>query len=225
MINSGEIPMEGKMKKVFSILITSMMFSSTFAQGSAALKLGMFDPGATDAGFILGYEGQQRIDERFAIGWSVDWFNKNYVDKNLVREFDDFFGVPNSELNELRAKTNLHSIPLMFTVTGYFPIAYRTKAFATAGFGAEMLLIFYNDYTDPNKDEFHAAFAFNWRLGGGILYEISSRTDGFIEIGYHGSEPSWTFDVTDNKTNKKRTFERTFDMSGLLMRVGMRFFF
>lgn len=212
------------MKKV---LIVFLLFvtSTALAQGSAALKLGLFDPGATGSGFIIGYEGQNRIDERFSIGWSVDWFNKNYVDKNLVKEFDDFFGVPNSELNELRAKTNLHSIPVMFTVTGYFPVSYRVKAFATAGFGAEMLLIFYNDYSDPEKDEFHAAFDFNWRLGAGVLYEVSSRTDGFVEIGYHGSEPSWTFDVTDPTTHKKRTFERTFDMSGILMRVGMRFFF
>lgn len=213
------------MKRILLVSLVLLITSSIFAQGSAALKLGLFDPGATEAGFIIGYEGQKRIDERFAIGWSIDWFNKNYVDKNLVREFDAFFGVPNSELNELRAKTNLHSLPAMFTVTGYFPIAYRVKAFATAGFGAEVLLIFYNDYTDPDKDEFKAAFDFNWRLGGGLLYEVSSRTDAFIELGYHSSEPSWTFDVTDSSKNRERTFERKFDMSGILMRVGMRFFF
>ena len=213
------------MKTKLTILLLILFYTTIFSQGSAALKLGMFSPEATENGFILGYEGQKRIDERFAIGWSVDWFNKNYVDKNLVREFDDFFGVPNSELNELRAKTNLHSVPLMFTVTGYFPIAYRMKAFATAAFGAEVLLIFYNDYADPNKDEFHAAFDFNWRIGTGFLYEVSSRTDAFVELGYHGSEPSWTFDVIEPITRKKRTFERTFDMSGVLMRVGMRFFF
>ena len=213
------------MKLRLLIILTLLLMTIEYAQGSAALKLGTFSPGATDNGFIIGYEGQKRIDERFAIGWSVDWFNKNYVDKNLVREFDDFFGVPNSELNELRAKTNLHSIPLMFTVTGYFPVSYRVKAFATAGFGAEVLLIFYNDNADPNKDEFHAAFDFNWRLGTGLLYEVSSRTDAFFELGYHGSEPSWTFDVTSPTTHQKRTFERTFDMSGLMLRVGMRFFF
>lgn len=204
------------------ILISAL---TTFAQGSAALKLGLFSPEATESGFIIGYEGQNRIDEHFAIGWSLDWFNKNYVDKNLVAEFDEFFGVPNSELNELRAKTNLHSVPVMFTVTGYIPVAYRIKAFGTAGFGAEVLLIFYNDYTDPTKDEFHAAFDFNWRIGAGVLYEVSSRTDAFVELGYHSSEPSWTFDVSSPTLMKKRTFERTFDMSGALLRIGMRFFF
>ena len=113
----------------------------------------------------------------------------------------------------------------MFTVTGYFPVSYRVKAFATAGFGAEVLLIFYNDYSNPNEDDFKAAFDFNWRLGAGLLYEVSSRTDAFIEFGYHSSEPSWTFDVTSPSTNQKRKFERTFDMSGVLLRAGMKFFF
>lgn len=210
------------LKKMMLFLVIS---SLTFAHNTGAFKLGFFNPSATEGGFIIGYEGWRVIDRNFSIGWSVDWFNKNYVDKNLVREFDNFFGVPNSELNELRAKTNLHSVPIMFTATGSFSVAPRTNFYITGGAGAEVLLIFYNNYVNPNEDDFHAAFDFNWRIGFGVAHELGRRSDIIAEVTYHNSEPSWTFDVDDPNSSRKRTFERSFDMSGIMMRVGMRFYF
>ena len=107
------------MKKIITVLTVIILTSSfIFSQSnSGTIKLGVFNPSATDAGFILGYETGWYIDNTFSAGISIDWFNKNYVDQNLVAEFDNFFG-PNSSLNQLRAKTNLHAIPLMFNITG-----------------------------------------------------------------------------------------------------------
>jgi len=214
------------MKKSVILFFLVIIPSITFAQFDVgAIKLGNFNPEATDNGFIIGYEGGWFIDENFLFGWSVDWFRVNYVDRRLVDEYNDFFGPINSELNELRAKTNLHSIPVMISINANQEVAPRTRAFLTGAVGAEVLLVFYRNYQNPEDDEFQGAFDFAWRLGGGISYEIGRRSDAFLELTYHASKPSWEYEVKDDLTGRTRVFERRFDMNGFLVRVGFRFFF
>ncbi|NLT52172.1 MAG: porin family protein [Ignavibacteria bacterium] len=194
------------------------------AQGnSASIKLGYFNPSATDGGFIVGYEGSRIIDEYFSIGWSVDWFNKNYVDQSLAREFDKVYGVEVTT-NELRAKTNLHHIPLLFTATASFPAGARLRAYITGGIGGEVLLIYYRNFRNPDDDDLQALFDFSWRLGAGVAYELGSRSDLIAELTYHSSAPSWEYEITDAGGNK-RIFIREFDMSGLMLRAGVKFYF
>ena len=59
----------------------------------------------------------------------------------------------------------------------------------------------------------------------GISYEIGRRSDLFFELAYHNSAPSWQFNVKDASTGRTKVFERKFDMSGMLMRVGVKFYF
>ncbi|MBI1937885.1 MAG: outer membrane beta-barrel protein [Ignavibacteriales bacterium] len=211
------------MKKILYVIV--LLPSLAFAQMDVgAVKLGYFDPSATEGGFIIGYEGGWFVDDNFSFGWSADWFHKKYTDRQLVKEYNDFYGPIYSELNELRAKTNLHSIPLMFTINANVPISPRARAFFTGGAGLEVLLIFYRNYEKPEDDEFQGAFDFSWRLGGGILYELGERSNVFVELAYHSSRPSWEYEVKDKITNRTKILERSFDMSGMMMRVGFRFF-
>ncbi|MFC2084873.1 outer membrane beta-barrel protein [Bacteroidota bacterium] len=210
------------MKKILLIMLL-IPLSIPAQYNSASIKIGHFNPNATDGGFIIGYEGGRYIDRNLSIGWSIDWFHKSYVDKTLVEEFDFYFG-PSGKLNELRAETNLHSIPLMFTMIGNFPMSPRVSAYVSGSVGAEVLLIFYNNFQNPKDDEFESAFDFSWRAGVGILYELGRRSDIFAEINYHAAEPGWTYTVYDNEAGIKRTFERIFDMSGIMGRFGVRFF-
>ena len=113
----------------------------------------------------------------------------------------------------------------MITVNANQLIAPRTRAFFTGSAGMEVLLIFYRNYQNPQDDEFKGAFDFSWRLGGGIAYELGRRSDVFVELTYHYSKPSYEYEVRDNLSGKTRIFERSFDMSGIMMRVGFRFFF
>lgn len=200
------------------------MPASILAQAKyGSFKLGIFSPGATSTGFIIGYEGGKNIDEFLSYGYSADWFHKSYVDESLVNDFNNFYG-PNSTLNELRAKTNIHSIPLMVSLTGGWYVADRTRAFVTGSAGLEVLLVYYQNYDNPNNDEFKSAFDFAWRIGGGVSYEVGRRSDAFVELDYHYSQPSWQF-TAQNNFGQTKTFERKFDMSGMMMRVGIRFFF
>jgi len=212
------------MKKLFFLLI--ICSTSIFAQwSSASIKLGYFVPSATSGGFIIGYEGEHFFDQRLSFGWSIDWFHKNYVDESLVNSFNQYYSGIGGTTNELRAKTNLNELPVMIHVSVNFPISPRTKGFVTGGIGAEALLINYNNFDNPSQSEFKAAFDFNWRIGAGAYYELGSRSDLLAELDYHSSNPSWQYEVTDPVTGVKRTFERSFNMSGIMFRVGVRFFF
>lgn len=205
-----------------SLIITIPIFSQYH---SNAIKAGYYAPSATDGGFIIGYEGGRFVDRNFSFGWSIDWFHKNFVDQVLIQEFNSMYGIANYSVNELRATTNLHSIPLMFKMTGSIPVGPRAKAFITGGIGAEFLLIFYNNYQNPNEDEFTAAFDFNWTLGTGLMFALGRNSDIFFELSYHHSEPSWKYEIQDLDYNYTRIFERKYDMSGMMTRVGFRFYY
>jgi len=200
-------------------------FSKQNLSKSSTIKLGNFGPSATESGFIIGYESGKYIDRNFDIGWSVDWFNKNYVDQILVQEFNDYYGFFDSELNEVRAKTNLHSIPVLFNMTAKFPINPRLSSFVTGGVGVEALLIFYRNYQNTNENEFEGAFDFNWRLGFGVAYQLGRNSDFVAEITYHSSHPSWTYEINDPMIGRKKILEREFDMSGLMARIGFKFYY
>lgn len=211
-----------------SLLLFTMILLTISIYGqrkSSTIKLGNFSPSATESGFVIGYEGGKYIDRNFDIGWSVDWFHKNYVDQTLVSEFNNYYGFFESELNEVRAKTNLHSIPVLFNMRAKLPMSPRVAAYITGGVGVEALLIFYRDYQYPDEDEFDGAFDFNWRLGMGIAFQIGRRSDLIAELVYHSSSPSWSYELDDPLVGRKRIFERVFDMSGIMARVGFKFYY
>lgn len=212
------------MKKLL-LLIICITASYTFAQrNTASIKLGPFVP-SSGAGFIVGYEGTKLMDPNFSIGWSIDWYHSNYTDKKLVEDYNNIYGIGRGEINELRAKTNLHDFPLMGTFTGSFLVAPFYRFYITAALGGELLIINYSNFENPDQSETTAAMGFNWRFGVGGIYEMSKRTDVFIELGYHNASPSWDYEVDNPNGLGKRTYERTFDMSGFMARVGFKFYY
>jgi len=210
------------MKKLVLILSLFSICNSFAQLNSASIKLGFFNPTATNGGFIIGYEGGKIIDERLIFGWSIDWFHSSYVDKKLVSDFNEAYGF--GQINELRAKTNLNEFPILLNFRAEFPVAPFTRVYGTGGVGVEFLLINYRSFKNPDNDDIKAAFDFSWRIGAGILYRIGSRSELFGQLDYHSSEPSWEYEVNDDNLGK-RIFERSFDMSGVMARVGLRFFY
>jgi Outer membrane protein beta-barrel domain len=211
------------MKK--ALLAVILLSSLNFAQwGSSSIKLGYFSPSAANGGFIIGYEGDHFFDPRISLGWSLDWFHKNYTDEKLVNDFNQIDPGVNSSVNELRAKTNIHDFPLMLNVTGNYPVADNTAVSFTGAIGAEVLLIDYRNFENPDNSEFKSAFDFNWRLGIGVMYEIGRRSDFLAELDYHSAKPSYEYQV-DLPSGGQRTYERVFDMSGVMFRVGFRFYY
>lgn len=212
------------MKTLKILFIAVLCIAGSFAQFQAtSVKLGFYNPQVTNGGFIIGYESSKFIDEHFDVGWSIDWYNKNYIDQKLVMEITENFGGLGTE-NELRAKTNLHDFPILFNMNASIPIDNKITAYIKGSVGFETLIIFYRNFEKPNDDELKAALDFSYRIGAGIRHELGRRSELLAELAYHSSEPSWDYEVTDNVSGKKRTFIRSFDMSGFLFRIGVRFY-
>jgi len=115
--------------KTFILLLFFSISTATYAQwGMGAIKIGHFSPSATDGGFIIGFEGGRAIDRNLSIGVSLDWFHKDFVDKQLVHNLDDIYGLGGGSINVLRAQTNLHDLPLMLNLTASFPAGSYSRA-------------------------------------------------------------------------------------------------
>jgi hypothetical protein len=211
------------MRKI--ILLITLLASCNFAQwNTGAIKLGFFNPSATDGGFIIGFEGGKHIDKFISWTWSLDWFHQNYVDKKLISELDQYYPGAIGELNALRATTNIHDFPVMVGLTARFPMTKRSQFYISGSLGAEMMLINYRNFQNPIDDDFKAAFDFDWRIGVGAAFAISPRSEFFGELTYHESNPSWTYE-SDGYSYPKTILERSYDMSGFMARLGIRFFY
>ena len=211
------------MKRIIIIMV--LLSTGIFAQwNTGAVKLGYFNPSATDGGFIIGFEGGKHIDKFLSWNWSLDWFHTNYIDKKLVYELDQYYPGTIGEVNELRATTNIHDFPVMVGLTTRFPMSNRSQFYLSGSVGAEMLLINYRNFQNPMDDAFDAAFDFNWQISIGAAYAIGPRSEFFGEISYHESNPSWTYE-SDNYYYPAAVLERSYDMSGFMTRVGIRFYY
>lgn len=213
---------EESMKKyvLFLMLLQIPLFSQW---NTSAIKLGAFDPSSAGTGFIVGYEGSHFFDPQFSFGWSIDWYHSNYTDATVVNNANTSYG-PTGNINELRAKTNIHDFPVMAIATVRIPVTPFSDLYAFGGLGAEVLFVNYNNFVDPTQSDFKSAFDFNWRIGVGGTYGFGKRAEVFGELAYHSSSPSWTYDGYDANGNKV-TYERVFDMSGMMFRLGVRFYY
>lgn len=211
------------MKKYIIIAIAAVIFSLGAQQKIGGIKAGMMFPQACDGGFDLGIEYGLHIDTNLDVSVSLDWFKKEFEDKDAKGEYEDIPGLTAEEVLKL-SETTIYDFPLMLAVTAKFPFTDKIKWFATGALGAEMLYASYNTFnTDEIEETSELAFDFNWRLGGGAIYNLGQRSELLAEIAYHYSLPSYEYE--DDVNGTKYTLEREYDMSGILSRVGVRFFF
>ncbi|MDA3884401.1 MAG: outer membrane beta-barrel protein [Candidatus Delongbacteria bacterium] len=209
------------MKKL-TMMIVLLAIMSMYAQGKiGAIKAGMFFPGACDGGFDLGIEYGMHIDTNLDVSLEMGWFKKDFEDNEARDDYQaQIPGLTDNEYEKL-SETTIYDFPIMVMVTAKFPINFNYKWFASGGLGAEMLYASYTTYDDNDKSEL--AFDFNWRLGGGMIYNLGERSEVLAELTYHNSKPSYEYE--ENISGTDRTFTREYDMSGVMGRVGVRFFF
>ncbi|MBU0474781.1 MAG: hypothetical protein KKF62_11525 [Bacteroidetes bacterium] len=210
------------MKKLLLLifLVPILLFGQ---HNGAAINFGYFNPSATDGGFMLGYKGEKFVDRNLSLGWSVGWFHKQYVDQVLLSEAEKYYGVLDGSITEKKATSNMHSVPIMASLTSYFPLLPIVDAFVTGSLGFEGLLISYNNLQNENDNELKTAWDFAWEIGTGISYKLGNRSDFYGEISYHNSNPSWNFKVNDPNTGVSKSLEQSFDMSGVAVKFGFKF--
>ena len=205
---------------LFVLLIPALSFGQ---YNTAAINFGRFSPAATDGGFIIGYKGENFMDQNLSIGWSASWFHKEYVDQVLLGEVQNYYGVADGSVTENKATTNLHSVPLMFSLTSYFPLLPVVSAYLTGSAGLEGLMIVYKNLQNENENEFKIAWDFAWEIGTGLSYKLGNRSDFYGEVSYHNANPSWSYNVTDPNNGAIKSLEQSFDMSGVAFKFGFKF--
>lgn len=214
------------MKKILVTFLALIAVSAYGQSNAAAIKLGFFTPKAAETGFIIGYEQGRHIDDNLDVAVSIDWFKKDFEDtKSASSDSSQINGLTPSDFETL-SETTIYEFPVMVSITAKFPLTPKAKAYATGGFGAEMLYASYHAPDDNGKVKSEKVFAFdwNWRLGGGALYQLGEKSEVFGELVFHYSVPSFDYDVKDaNNVNHPMT--REYDMYGLLGRVGVRFYY
>jgi opacity protein-like surface antigen len=211
------------MRKYMIIAAMTVLTALGAQQKIGAIKAGMFFPQACEGGFDLGFEYGLHIDTNLDVALSLDWFKKEFNDKEAKGEYENIPGLTADQLAKL-SETVIYDFPLMLSVTAKFPFTNKIKWFATGGLGAEMLYASYNTFnTEKIEEKSELAFDFNWRVGGGAIYNLGQRSELLGEIAYHYSKPSYEYE--DEINGIKYTLEREYDMSGIMSRIGVRFFF
>lgn len=209
------------------LIISSLMFAQSNA---AAIKVGGFAPSAIDGmGFIIGYEGGKHIDENLDVCWSFDWFKKEYEDDSAAKKIsEEFGGFVSADEKKKLAETTVYDFPIMFSVTAKFPIARKVKIFLNGGMGAELLYINYYQVSGTVSGEAEEATdwatSWNWRIGTGALYQLGQKSEFFGEFTWHSSKPKYEWDGK-NALGQEATYERSYDMSGIMLRAGVRYYF
>lgn len=207
------------MKKILFVVIIIAMASVYGQNKMAAIKAGMFFPQACDGGFDLGLEYGMKIDTNLDVGMSLDWFKKEFEYKEYIDAVEDVNGELVGDQYKNLGDVTIYDFPLMIAITAKFPLGRQLKWFAMGGLGAEMLyasLSAYDKKADEINEETVLAFDFNWRLGGGIMYNLGQRSEVFGELAYHYSVPS----IEDDSG-----ITTEYDMSGIMSRIGVRFSF
>jgi hypothetical protein len=208
----------------YLLLLLSLISTAIFGQyNTAAINFGHFNPVATNGGFIIGYKGESFVDRNLSVGWSASWFHKEYVDQVLLNEVEQYYGVADASITEKRATSNMHSVPLMFSLTSYFPLLPIVSAYITGSAGLEGLMIVYSNFQNENENEVKTAWDFAWEIGTGLSYKLGNRSDFFGEVSYHDANPSWNYKVEDQLTGVTKSLEQSFDMSGVAFRFGFKF--
>ncbi len=207
------------MRKYTLILAVLTALSLYGQQRMGAIKAGMFFPQAVKGGgFDLGFEYGMKIDTNLDVALSLDWFKKEFTDKDYIGAVEAIGGDLTGDQYRNVGKTTIYDFPVMVSVTAKFPINRSLKWFALGGLGAEMLYASLKAYEEGvgSYDEKVLAFDFNWRLGGGVMYNLGQRSEVFGELAYHYSKPS--FEDDNNIVTE-------YDMSGIMTRLGVRFSF
>jgi hypothetical protein len=212
------------MKRAIGFLLAGVMFVMIAQPAAAqlhvsAIKLGYLNPKDTKAGFIIGTEISDYVDESVSVGLSVNLFRKTFIAETAVAERNFESGVRETTIQrELEFNTTF--IPLMGQATVNIPSSGNLGWYVGGGLGYEFLWNNEKNFTSQpvtSDRRFYKGFA--WLLDAGLRYRVGSRSSLLLEAFYHNSA------VKRNKTNSPAGLPvwSEVDLSGLGFRFGLGF--
>jgi len=208
------------MKKIFwTTFIIISFINSAFAQNKMTeFNVGILAPTDAESGFFGGINLGRMVDEKIGISLGIHVYHSSYTKESKVGE-DDGSGqiVISQTATELDQSATL--IPLLFQLHYTGPITQALDLKVTAGLGYEFLWNSINNFKE-GKERTDFFSGFGWQVAAGISIPISSASDFYGEVLYHGGTPS----SDKGKTEQGLPLRTEVDMSGLGIRIGLRLY-
>ena len=199
------------MKTIFlSLLISAIFTSGAIGQHTMfEIEGGVLFPQDTETGTIIGLSVGRMADEN--LGWA---FEAQYFWRTYTQEYSTD---QQTIVTEIENSTKM--LPVMGKIIYLTQFAPSLDLRLSGGIGYAFLWNKEANYIE-GKEESNSFSGFAWEIGAGISIPISRAADFFGELNYFYSTPS-----RDAGTTVDGLPQRTeIDMSGLLLRVGVRLY-
>jgi len=150
-------------------------------RGVSQVHAGFLDPdGPSEAGFLAGFRGGQKIDDMVEIGLGLDWRNKSGRATELIQHAVG----PGGETILVRRDLSRYSsdlFPLLAYIQVSGPSHLTLVPYAGAAASWQVLFLQADDFT--TGETFEATFdGFGWQLWGGAALPLSGRSRLFGEV-------------------------------------------
>jgi hypothetical protein len=199
------------MKTTLLSFILLFLFSTCVMSQRTIFEIegGALFPQGTETGTIIGLSVGRMADEN--LGWA---FEAQYFWRTYTQEYTT---EPQTIVTEIENSTKM--LPVMGKIIYLSQIAPSLDIRISGGIGYAFLWNKEANYIE-DQEESNSFSGFAWEIGAGISIPISRAADFFGEINYFYSTPS----RDAGKTVEGLPQRTEIDMSGLLFRVGVRFY-
>lgn len=206
---------------LIGLFVMVFSFSVQARENAFGFRVGLYSPKEDwfDSGISFTGEYGIKIDENVSIMLGLDFFRKENTDREQLSENQTSVGVP-EDVYQTLSEWSATLLPLMAKANLTFPINPKLSAFFNGGLGYELLFVKYEGYTEPNEggnqiDDSNTYSGFGWQVGGGIAYQMGSRSHLTADLTYNGTKV----------TREDGGIEYEVDPSGLFARLGLLVYF
>jgi len=191
------------------IFITTFTTSAIGQHTMFEMEGGALFPQDTETGTIIGLSIGRMADENLAWAFEAQYFWRTYTQEYTTQT--------QTIVTEIENSTKM--LPIMGKIIYLTQIAPSLDLRLSGGIGYAFLWNKEANYV-IGEEESNSFSGFAWEVGAGISIPISRAADFFGELNYFYSTPS----RDAGKTVEGLPQRTEIDMSGLLLRVGVRIY-
>ncbi len=204
-------------KNLISFIILITLATGVMSQHTMfELEGGALFPQDTETGTIIGLTIGRMADENLGWAFETQYFWRTYTKEFTVSETG---GTTQQETIVTEIENSTKMLPVMGKIIYLSQIAPSLDIRISGGIGYAFLWNREANYL-LGKEESNSYSGLAWEIGAGISLPISRAADFFGEINYFYSTPS----REEDKTIEGLPQRTEIDMSGILLRIGVRLY-
>jgi hypothetical protein len=200
------------MKIAFLLIIFLTIFTTSVIGQYTMIEIegGALMPQDTETGTIIGLSFGRMADENLAWAFEAQYFWRTYTQEYRT----------DAQIIVTEIENSTKMLPIMGKISYLSQIAPNLDLRISGGIGYAFLWNTEANYLVGVEDS-KSFSGFAWEIGGGISIPISRAADFFGELNYFYSTPS----SEAGKTVEGLPQRTEIDMSGLLIRIGIRIYY